>query len=99
MAQKGIQVRIDEDLKKKAERILKSLGLDVPTAVRVFFKQITIQGGLPFEIKDNGYYDYTPEEMKEIEKAYDESFDEKNLSPAFDSTEEAIAYLESEDEN
>lgn len=96
MAQKGIQVRIDEDLKKQVEHILKSLGLDVPTAVRVFFKQITIEGGIPFRIKDDGYYDYTPKELAEIEKAYKESFDEKNLSPPFESTEELIKSLELE---
>jgi DNA-damage-inducible protein J len=36
--------------KKKAEEILRSLGLTPTEAIRIFYKQISLRGGLPFPI-------------------------------------------------
>ena len=46
-----ISVRMDAELKSKAENILSSLGLTPSQAINVFYKQITCQNGLPFSIK------------------------------------------------
>lgn len=46
---KILQVRIDEDLKDCAEFVLKSVGLDLSTAVRMFLLKVVRTGGLPFE--------------------------------------------------
>jgi DNA-damage-inducible protein J len=45
-----IQVRVDAELKQEAETLLKDLGLDASTAVRVFFKQMIAKRGIPFPI-------------------------------------------------
>jgi DNA-damage-inducible protein J len=45
-----IQVRVDAELKKEAEALLKDMGLDASTAVRVFFKQMIAKRGIPFPI-------------------------------------------------
>ena len=61
MAQNSlIQVRVDDLLKKEAEALFKDLGLDVPTAVRLFLKQSLLCNGIPFAItrKDDFYNDY-----------------------------------------
>ena len=44
-----IQTRIDTDLKKNAERILSSIGLDITSAIRLFLTQCVVQRRLPFQ--------------------------------------------------
>ena len=45
-----IQVRIDEDLKREVSAIYEELGIDIPTAIRMFLKRSTLVKGLPFEM-------------------------------------------------
>lgn len=42
---------IDPDIKKEAEAILKELGLSVSNAYELFYRQVIINRGLPFELK------------------------------------------------
>lgn len=55
-----IQVRVEESLKKDAEALFKDLGLDMPSAVRLFLKQSILQRGIPFAIvrPDDFYNEY-----------------------------------------
>ena len=46
-----IRARIDPELKQLAETILDSLGLNTSDAIRLFYKQITLNDGLPFPVK------------------------------------------------
>ena len=48
-----IQVRVDESFKKDVDNLLADLGLDTPTAIRIFLKQVLMQKGLPFDVKSN----------------------------------------------
>ena len=43
-----ISIRMDEELRKKADAILDELGLNMSSAVNIFVKQLVRQGGLPF---------------------------------------------------
>ncbi len=43
-----IQVRLEENLKRQAEKVFDGLGVDLPTAIRVFLRQSVIQNGWPF---------------------------------------------------
>ena len=47
----NLYARIEPDVKEKAERILTALGITASGAITIFYKQIIIHGGLPFEIK------------------------------------------------
>lgn len=42
---------IDPTTKRKAERILKDIGLNVSTAFNLFYKQIILRNGLPFNVE------------------------------------------------
>ena len=42
-----VNVRVDRDLKEQAEHILKELGLDLPSGVRMFLKNIARTGSIP----------------------------------------------------
>ena len=46
-----LNTRIDPRLKNQAESILHKVGLSSAEAVRLFYKQICLHKGLPFEIK------------------------------------------------
>lgn len=48
-----VQVKVDAETKTDVTRIYESLGLDLPTAVRIFFKKSIAVGGLPFELRND----------------------------------------------
>ena len=45
-----IRARIEPDLKDKAEEIFRKLGLTSTQAIRLFYKQVELRKGLPFEV-------------------------------------------------
>jgi DNA-damage-inducible protein J len=46
-----ISARIDPDLKRSAEQIFKELGLTTTQAITIFYKQVELQRGLPFNVR------------------------------------------------
>ncbi|MBQ4253555.1 MAG: type II toxin-antitoxin system RelB/DinJ family antitoxin [Erysipelotrichaceae bacterium] len=51
MAATNINIRTDSNLKKKAELIFSSLGLNMSSAVNMFLKAVVRENGIPFELK------------------------------------------------
>ena len=47
----NLNVRVDEDVKRRAEMICQELGLNLSTAVNVFLRQSVRAGGIPFELR------------------------------------------------
>ena len=47
----NLYVRIEPDLKEQAEKILSALGISASNAINMFYKQIILQRGLPFDVK------------------------------------------------
>ncbi len=45
-----IHARIEPQTKKKAEKVLMKLGLSPTEAIRLFYHQICLRGGLPFGV-------------------------------------------------
>lgn len=63
-----IQVRIDDELKRKSDKLFKDLGTDTTAAIRMFLTQAVAYNGFPFEIRriateQNPYTPMTEEEM------------------------------------
>jgi DNA-damage-inducible protein J len=46
-----VRARLEPDLKAETEEILEQLGLSTTEAIRIFFKQIQLQRGMPFDLK------------------------------------------------
>ena len=46
----NIYARIEPDVKKEAEDILSSLGVPVSSAINMFYKQIILRKGIPFDV-------------------------------------------------
>ena len=51
----NLYARIEPDLKEQAESILTALGIPASNAITMFYKQIILQNGLPFEVKLPGH--------------------------------------------
>ena len=45
-----IRARIEPDLKHEVEEILSELGLNPTTAINIFYHQVKLQRGLPFNV-------------------------------------------------
>ena len=46
-----VHARIEPQTKRKAESILKKLGITPTEAIRIFYRQISLRGGLPFAVE------------------------------------------------
>lgn len=46
-----VRARIEPDLKIKVENIFQKLGLTTTEAINLFYKQVELQQGLPFDVK------------------------------------------------
>jgi DNA-damage-inducible protein J len=46
-----IRARMEPDLKTEAEQVLAQVGLTPTEAIRLFYRQVSLQGGLPFEVR------------------------------------------------
>lgn len=47
----NLYARIEPDIKEQAETILSALGIPATNAITMFYKQIILQRGLPFEVR------------------------------------------------
>lgn len=72
----NLYVRIEPDVKEQAESILSALGIPASNAINMFYKQIILQRGLPFDVKipenkmiDMGSLSET-QLQEELEKGY-----------------------------
>lgn len=51
----NLYARIEPDVKEQAEMILNALGIPASNAITMFYKQIILNNGLPFEVKLPGH--------------------------------------------
>lgn len=59
-----IQIRVDEDLKKQASKILKRMQFSMSGAIKMFLGQIVNQGRIPLE-----YLEFNEETIKAMDEA------------------------------
>ena len=46
-----IRARVEPELKREAEEVLKALGLNASEAITLFYRQVALRRGLPFAIR------------------------------------------------
>jgi len=68
-----VNIRIDDDLKIRADNIFNELGLNMTTAFTMFIRQTIRQGGIPFEITTRKDPFYNAENMKVLRKSIQEA--------------------------
>ena len=89
----NLYARIEPDLKEQAEGILSALGIPASNAITMFYKQIVLQKGLPFEVKlpasrPVDVSTLSPEQLnEELEKGYADivSGNTRSANSVFDS--------------
>lgn len=75
----SLYVRMEPELKEQAEEILSSLGISASSAINMFYRQIVLKRGIPFELKLEQNRPLFLEEMtkedldRELEVAYQQS--------------------------
>lgn len=62
------QIRIDSDVKRQANELFSSLGLDMSGAVNLFLHQCVLRGGLPFSVELPHYSQKTLDAMAEARR-------------------------------
>lgn len=79
-----VHARVEPGTKKKAEGVLKKLGMSPTEAIRLFYRQICLRGGLPFAVRIPN--DLTRETLEKSARGRDiETFD--SLDEMFESWE------------
>ena len=85
----NLYARIEPELKEQAESILSSLGIPASNAITMFYRQIVLQRGLPFDVKlpastlsdeeidaeiAKGYRDIESGNVRDAKTVFDEIF-------------------------
>lgn len=82
----NINIRVDQDLKRKAEAVFSELGLNMSTAMNIFLRYSVRYGGIPFDLRIK-----TPN--AETLAAIDDVNNNRNMSKTFDSLSELMEDL------
>ena len=61
-----ISLRVDDELKRGAEKTLNDIGLSMSTAINIFLKTVVRENRIPFELSADPFY--SKENMKELER-------------------------------
>ncbi len=74
----NLYVRIEPDIKEQAEQILSALGITASNAIKMFYKQIILQNGLPFELKlpENTVLNFEKLSEQEIDRELQKGIDD-----------------------
>lgn len=61
-------INIDDDTKKQAQELFKSLGLNLSTAINIFLKQSIREERIPFTIGEIKYNERVIKALQEVEE-------------------------------
>ena len=64
----NINIRIDQEIKNKAEVVFSKLGLTPTTAIILFYNQVIRTNSIPFELKVDEPNQVTMDAYKEVEE-------------------------------
>ena len=76
----NLYARIEPEIKEEAESILETLGIPVSNAICMFYKQIILQQGLPFDVKLPRPADASKMNAEEISKELDKGYSDSSVS-------------------
>jgi DNA-damage-inducible protein J len=51
IAMKTLQIRVSDELREEADQVLEQIGMDMPTAIRVYLKKIVHSRSIPFTLE------------------------------------------------
>ena len=68
MAQTNLTIRIDENIKREADTLFNKIGLNMSSAINIFFRQAIREQSIPFELKPYDDY-YNGENLKRLKRS------------------------------
>ena len=68
MSTTNLNIRVDENLKKKADKLFSELGMSMSTAMNIFLRQSVRYGGIPFDIRVDVPNSETVEAIREVKQ-------------------------------
>jgi DNA-damage-inducible protein J len=81
-----IQIRVDDNIKRAADSLFDSLGLDTSTAVRIFLSAALANDGIPFPVKHR-------EPNADLMEAITDTRKRRNLHGPYKTAEEAVTAM------
>ena len=81
-----ISLRIDDDVKRSAERTLEDIGLSMSSAINIFLKKVAREKRIPFELSVDPFY--SKENIEELERRVTEIRSGKSVLKEHDLIEE-----------
>jgi DNA-damage-inducible protein J len=79
LSAKNITFRLDETLKKQAEIIYESMGLNMSSALQLFVTQTVAKGSIPFSIEADDKARHRAYILGELAESKKEALDSDNL--------------------
>ena len=84
MAAKNITFRLDETLKKQAEIIYESMGLNMSSALQLFVTQSVSKGSIPFPIEADDDAKHRAYVLRELAESKKEAMDPDSMTEDHD---------------
>ena len=70
----NVHIRMERDLKERADCLFQEMGMNLSTAIQIFLRQTLRQGKIPFEIAVDAYDPfYSESNLKALDKSIQEA--------------------------
>jgi len=89
MAKTTINIKADKEIKKKAQRVARDLGMPLSTVINAYLNQFIRTKEVHFYLEG----ELKPSVKKRLDRLQKEALEGKNLSPTFRTSQEMDAYL------
>ncbi len=89
MAKTTINIKADREVKKKAQKVARNLGMPLSTIINAYLNQFIRTKEVHFYLEG----ELKPSVKKRLDRLQKEALEGKNLSPTFSSAGEASKYL------
>ena len=90
-----LNLRVNPEVKQRAEEVLKTLGMPMSTAIDIYLNQISLTGGIPFAVtlpKAPASIDATQMTADEIHEKLDKGYQEARAGKTHDAKEAFAAF-------
>ncbi len=86
-----INIKADKEVKEKAQKVARDLGMPLSTIINAYLNQFIRTKEVHFYIEG----ELKPSVKKRLDRLQKEASEGKNLSPSFKNTKDAVNYLNS----
>ena len=85
MSKTSMSIRLDSEVKEKAQQVFSNLGMDMTTAINIFLRQAIQYQGLPFDVR--------LDENRKLLQVLTDLDQNRNMSQSFESVSDLMEDL------